>query len=76
MHQLEKEREAKAFECEECGNKAELNRTSNRYLRYEELVELRTLELIEDRDIVTKSLPMGQRRLNNVAVLERTTQSH
>ena len=41
----------------------------------EELFEIRTLELIDDQDIVTMFLPMGQRKLLKMTVLELTTQS-
>ena len=72
MQELEAECEDSAFEFEEWDEKAGLNRNSLKFLMSEELVQIRTLELIEDIYFVTMPLPTGQCKL--LKVLELTIQ--
>ena len=55
----EEQDQSAAFQFEQWAERVGLNRKSVKFLRTEELVEIRTLELIDDRDIVMMPLPMG-----------------
>jgi hypothetical protein len=59
-----------SFLFEEWAEKAELTRKTVKYLRSEELMTIRTLSLITEKDIVMMPLPMGQRKLLMVASQE------
>ena len=55
------------FNFEELAEKMELSRKTIKYLRGEELMTIRTISLIEDKDIVMMPLPLGQRKLLQMA---------
>ena len=51
------------FDFDQWAEKAELTRKTVKYLRSEELMTVRTLSLINEKDIVMMPLPLGQRKL-------------
>ena len=67
------EEDTTQFVFENWAEDAELNRKTVKYLRGEQLVSVRTLSLIEDRDMVMMPLPLGQRKLLKAAVAELCT---
>lgn len=58
------------FLFEEWAEKLELNRKTIKFLRGEELTSIRTLSLIDDKDIIMMPLPLGQRKLLKAAAME------